>query len=73
VLLHVADKAVLNAAAVVTRQRLESIRFNVVLRGMDWATMQVARTRKEPPEKGGWNLFHTWLHGSNILNPSFSG
>jgi hypothetical protein len=30
----------------------------------DWATMQVARTRKEPPEKGGWNLFHTlvaWL------------
>ena len=70
VLLHVTDKAVLNAAAVVTRQRLESIGFNVVLRGMDWATMQVARTRKEPPEKGGWNLFHTWLHGSNILNPA---
>jgi peptide/nickel transport system substrate-binding protein len=34
VVLHVTDKPVLNAAAVVTRQRLESIGFNVVLRGM---------------------------------------
>jgi hypothetical protein len=20
--------------------------------------------------KGDWNLFHTWLHGSNIVNPA---
>jgi peptide/nickel transport system substrate-binding protein len=70
VVLHVTDISFLNAAAVVTRQRLESIGFNVVLRGMDWSTMQVARSRKEPPDKGGWNLFHSWLHGSNIINPA---
>ena len=70
VLLHVTDKPILNAAAVVSRQRLESIGFNVVLKRMDWSAMQVARTRKEPPDKGGWNLFHSWLHGSNIANPA---
>ena len=32
--------------------------------------MQVARTRKEPPDKGGWNLFHTWWDGANIVNPA---
>ena len=37
VVLHVTDIPILNAAAVVTRQRLESIGFNVVLKGMDWS------------------------------------
>jgi peptide/nickel transport system substrate-binding protein len=70
VVLHVTDVPFLSAAAVVTRQRLESIGFNVVLRGMDWSTMQVARTRKEPPDKGGWNLFHTWWPADSIVNPA---
>jgi peptide/nickel transport system substrate-binding protein len=70
VVLHVTDVPFLTAAAVVTRQRLESIGFNVVLRGMDWSTMQIARTRKEPPDKGGWNLFHTWWPADSIVNPA---
>jgi hypothetical protein len=32
--------------------------------------MQVARTRKEPPEKGGWNLFHSWLRAAGVVNPA---
>ena len=70
VVLHVTDISFLNAAAIVTRQRLESIGFKVVLKGMDWSTMQVARARKEPPDKGGWNLFHTWWQAANIVNPA---
>jgi peptide/nickel transport system substrate-binding protein len=70
VVLHVTDIPTLNAAAIVTRQRLESIGFKVVLKGMDWSTMQVARTRKEPPDKGGWNLFHTWWQAANVVNPA---
>jgi peptide/nickel transport system substrate-binding protein len=27
---------------------------------MDWSTNLVVRARKEPPDKGGWNLLHTW-------------
>ena len=68
--LHVTDIPHLNAAAIVTRQRLESIGFKVVLKGMDWSTMLVARTRKEAPDKGGWNLFHTWLQGPEVVNPA---
>ena len=70
VVLHVIDIPYLNAAAIVTRQRLESIGFKVVLKGMDWSTMLVARTRKEAPDKGGWNLFHTWLQGTDVASPA---
>jgi peptide/nickel transport system substrate-binding protein len=70
VLLHVTDIPFLNAAAVVTRRRLESIGFKVVLKDMDWSTMRVARGSKEPPDKGGWNLFHTWWQAGDVINPA---
>ena len=56
VVLHVTDIPFLNAAAIVTRQRLESIGFKVILKAMDWSTNLIVRARKEPPDKGGWNL-----------------
>jgi peptide/nickel transport system substrate-binding protein len=52
------------------RQRLESIGFKVILRGMDFSTNLVARARKEPPDKGGWNLLHTWWHAADVDNPA---
>src|SRR5262249_18506774 len=70
VVLHVTDIPIYNAAAIVTRQRLESIGFKVILKAMDWSTMLVARTRKEPPDKGGWNLFHTWFQAVDAINPA---
>jgi peptide/nickel transport system substrate-binding protein len=70
VVLHVTDRASMNAAAIVTRQRLESIGFKVILKGMDWSTNLVARTRKEPPGKGGWNLLHTWWQAADVGNPA---
>jgi peptide/nickel transport system substrate-binding protein len=68
VVLHVTDIPFLNAAAIVTRQRLESIGFKVILKAMDWSTNLVARTRKEPPEKGGWNLLFTWWLAADVIN-----
>jgi hypothetical protein len=68
VLLHVTDIPVLDAAAIVTRQRLESIGFKVILKGMDWSTMQVVRARKEPP--GRQEPFHTWWQAANVINPA---
>jgi peptide/nickel transport system substrate-binding protein len=70
VVLQVTDRPFLNAAAIVTRQRLESIGFKVILKAMDWSTNLVARTRKEPPDKGGWNLLHTWWQASDVINPA---
>jgi peptide/nickel transport system substrate-binding protein len=37
---------------------------------MGWSTYLVVRARKEPPEKGGWNLLHTWWEGSDVINPA---
>jgi peptide/nickel transport system substrate-binding protein len=70
VVLHVTDIPYFNAAAIVTRQRLESIGFKVILKAMDWSTSLVVRARKEPPEKGGWNLLHTWWQGADVINPA---
>jgi peptide/nickel transport system substrate-binding protein len=70
VVLHVTDIPFLNAAGIVTRQRLESIGFKVILKSMDWPTTLVVRARKEPPDKGGWNLLHTWWQGADVINPA---
>jgi peptide/nickel transport system substrate-binding protein len=70
VVLHVTDRQHMNAAAIVTRRRLESIGFKVILKPMDWSTYLIARTRTETPEKGGWNLLHTWWQGSDVINPA---
>ena len=32
--------------------------------------MLVARGSKEPPDKGGWNLFHTWWQAGDVVNPA---
>ena len=70
VLLHVTDVPLVNAAAFVTRQRLESIGFKVILKGMDWSTNLIVRARKVPPDKGGWNLLHTWWLAADVSNPA---
>jgi len=70
VVLHVTDIPFLNAAAIVTRQRLESIGFKVILKAMDWSTSLVVRARKDPPDKGGWSLLHTWWSAADVANPA---
>jgi len=43
--------------------------FKVILKAMDWSTNLIARARKDPPDKGGWNLLHTWWQAGDVLNP----
>ena len=66
VVLHVTDRQILSAAAFVTRQRLESIGFKIILKAMDWSTYLAVRARKEPPEKGGWNLLLTNFSAGDV-------
>jgi len=69
VVIHVTDIPFINAATIVTRQRLESIGFHVVLKTMDWSTNVAVRARKDPPDKGGWNIVHTWFAAADVFNP----
>jgi peptide/nickel transport system substrate-binding protein len=70
VVIHVTDNAFLNRAALVTRQRLEAIGFNVDLKAMDWSTSLTVRTRKEPPDRGGWNLLLSWWSAADVISPA---
>jgi peptide/nickel transport system substrate-binding protein len=70
VVIHVTDFPFLDKAALVTRQRLEAIGFNVDLKVMDWSSNLVVRARKEPPSKGGWNVIHTWFRADDLINPA---
>ncbi len=37
---------------------------------MDWSTGLIARTHKEPPDKGGWNLLFSWWEAADVSNPA---
>jgi peptide/nickel transport system substrate-binding protein len=70
VVIHVTGFPHLDHAALVTRQRLEAIGFNVELKAMDWATNLTVRASKEPPSKGGWNTLHTWFLATDVISPA---
>jgi len=67
---HVTDIALLNGASLVTREMLQSIGFKVDLKAMDWSTNLATRARKEPPDKGGWNVLHTWWMAADVMHPA---
>jgi peptide/nickel transport system substrate-binding protein len=39
------------------------------LQAMDWGSVVQRRSSKEPLDKGGWSVFHTWATGAFVLNP----
>jgi peptide/nickel transport system substrate-binding protein len=67
---HVTDIGFLNGAALVTRELLTAAGFNVDLKAMDWSTNLAVRAKKEPPDKGGWNILHTWWMAADVMHPA---
>lgn len=56
----------------VTYDLLKKLGMNVALADTDWGTVVQRRTSREPVEKGGWSIFHTWWPSDSILNPVLS-
>ena len=69
VVIHVTDYPYLGKAGLVTRQRLETIGFKVDLKVMGWSKNLAVRARKDPPNKGGWNVLHTWFPAADVIIP----
>ena len=44
--------------------------MNVDLQTSDWGTVVQRRASRQPPDKGGWNVFFTYLNGTNNLDPA---
>ena len=54
----------------VTADLLKTMGMNVDLQESDWGTVVQRRASREPPEKGGWNVFHTTGSASGWINPA---
>ncbi len=63
------DVQIVKAFSDVTADLLGKIGLNVDYVATDWGTVGSRRASKEPPDKGGWNIFHTWHAGVDCVNP----
>ena len=70
VILGAADFPTITAIAQVGADLLQKIGFNVDYQSMDWGTVVQRRSVKTPPDKGGWNIFFTFLGGTGNLIPA---
>ena len=46
--------------------------LNVELQANDWGTLITRRASKEPIDKGGWSIFHTWTVSPDLLTPALN-
>jgi peptide/nickel transport system substrate-binding protein len=72
VILNPADVPTIAPFGHVTFDYLKQIGMNAELQEMDWNTLAQRRTKAEPPDKGGWSIFHNWWLGTSISNPAIS-
>ncbi|HEY0419080.1 MAG TPA: ABC transporter substrate-binding protein [Acetobacteraceae bacterium] len=63
------DQPALGQVAQVTRSVLEKVGINVRYEAMDWSTLVSRRASREPPDKGGWNMFCTSWSGLSVADP----
>jgi len=57
------------AEASVATDVLQKIGLNVDLVALEWGAVVTRRASKEPPDKGGWNIFYTYLGGFGNISP----
>ena len=69
VVLSPADVPTIHPMGQVTADLLKRLGMNVEFAAMDWATLVARRASKEPTEKGGWSIFHTWAPSSILGTP----
>jgi peptide/nickel transport system substrate-binding protein len=70
VILAATDYPTLNAMAQVGADLLQKLGMNVDLQSMDWGTIQQRRIKKDPVDKGGWNIFFSFFAGMEVFNPA---
>ena len=69
VIMQSTDIPILSALALVTAEKLRQIGMEVDLQAMDWSTLTSRRAKQDPVSDGGWNIFHTWWIGGDLVNP----
>ena len=62
----------IHAMALVMADAFAKCGLNVDVAASDWGTQVQRRTSRKPPSEGGWNVFLTFLNGTNNLDPPAS-
>ena len=76
VIMQPTDVPILSSFSLITAEKLRQAGFEVDLQAMDWSTLTSRRAKREPTSEGGWNMFHTWWIGADVIDPmaiAFSG
>jgi peptide/nickel transport system substrate-binding protein len=72
VVINPTDFATIAPLGDITYDMLQKLGINAEMVAADWGTVVQRRASKEPVDKGGWSVFHTWFAGGFILNPVVS-
>jgi peptide/nickel transport system substrate-binding protein len=73
VLINPTDFASIEPLGDITYDLLQNkLGINMEMVATDWGSVVQRRASKEPVEKGGWSVFHTWFSGGFVLNPVVS-
>jgi peptide/nickel transport system substrate-binding protein len=70
VVLAAANYPTIWAEAQVANDILTKIGFNIDLQAIDWGSVIQRRASREPVDKGGWNIFYTYLGGFGNISPA---
>jgi peptide/nickel transport system substrate-binding protein len=70
VMISATDQPIVHSQSLLTADTLRKLGLNVELQAGDWGTLITRRTSKEPVEKGGWSIFHTWAVGPDMISPA---
>ena len=57
------------AEAQVATDVMQRIGMNIDLQTMEWGSVVARRASREPIDKGGWNVFYTYLGGMGNISP----
>jgi peptide/nickel transport system substrate-binding protein len=58
------------AEAQVASDTLKKIGLNTDFQALEWGTVVQRRASQEPIDKGGWNIFYTYLGGFSNISPA---
>ncbi|WP_426958635.1 ABC transporter substrate-binding protein [Muricoccus radiodurans] len=72
VIINPSDLPSIGPFGLVTADLLRKLEMNVELVETDWGSVIQRRASREPVERGGWSIFHTWWPSPSILNPAIS-
>ena len=72
IILNPTDFPTIGPLGQVTYAALKKAGMNVELAESDWGTVIQRRTSREPVDKGGWSIFHTWGSATAWATPATS-